>query len=40
MQFAELFVGLLIVVVIEFFLIGSQTMETARGNPAEVNKIE
>lgn len=40
MQFAELFVGLLMVVVIAFFLIGSLTMKAARNNPAEVLKCE
>jgi hypothetical protein len=39
-QIAELFVGLLAVLLIAFFMIGSQTMKAARTNPAEVLKNE
>jgi putative ABC transport system permease protein len=39
-QIAELFVGLLTVLLIAFIMIGSQTMKAARSNPAEVLKIE
>jgi putative ABC transport system permease protein len=39
-QIAELFVGLLAVLLIAFMMIGSQTMKAARGNPAEVLKSE
>jgi ABC-type antimicrobial peptide transport system permease subunit len=39
-QIAELFVGLLAVVLIAFIMIGSQTMKAARSNPAEVLKSE
>jgi hypothetical protein len=37
---AELFVGLLVVLLIAFIMIGSQTMKAAKSNPAEVLKIE
>lgn len=37
---AELFGGLLVVLLIAFILIGSQTVRTARSNPAEVLKSE
>jgi ABC-type lipoprotein release transport system permease subunit len=40
LQIAELFVGLLAVLVIAFIMIGSQTMKAARSNPAEVLKSE
>lgn len=40
MQVAELFVGLLAVLLIAFIMIGSQTMKAARSNPAEVLKSE
>jgi putative ABC transport system permease protein len=39
-QVAELFVGLLAVLLIAFIMIGSQTMKAARSNPAEVLKSE
>jgi len=39
-QVAELFVGLLTVLLIAFIMIGSQTMKAARSNPAEVLKSE
>lgn len=39
-QIAELFVGLLAVLLIALIMIGSQTMKAARGNPAEVLKSE
>jgi ABC-type antimicrobial peptide transport system permease subunit len=39
-QIAELFVGLLAVLLIAFIMIGSQTMKAARSNPAEVLKSE
>ncbi|RYZ32415.1 MAG: ABC transporter permease, partial [Sphingobacteriales bacterium] len=39
-QFAELFAGLLAVLLIAFLMIGSQTMKAARRNPAEVLKSE
>jgi len=39
-QIAELFVGLLAVLVIAFIMIGSQTMKAARSNPADVLKNE
>jgi len=39
-QIAELFVGLLVVLVIAIMMIGSQTMKAARSNPAEVLKSE
>ena len=39
-QIAELFTGLLAVLVIAFIMIGSQTMKAARSNPAEVLKSE
>ncbi|MBA4053780.1 MAG: hypothetical protein C0490_03635 [Marivirga sp.] len=39
-QIAELFVGLLTVLLIAFIMIGSQTMKAARRNPAEVLKSE
>lgn len=39
-QFVELFVGLLVVLLIAFILIGSQTMKAARSNPAEVLKSQ
>jgi ABC-type antimicrobial peptide transport system permease subunit len=39
-QFAEMFVGLLVVLLIAFIMIGSQTIKAARSNPAEVLKIE
>lgn len=39
-QFGELFVGLLTVLLIAFVMIGSQTMKAARSNPAEVLKNE
>ncbi|MEP6736417.1 MAG: ABC transporter permease [Chryseolinea sp.] len=39
-QSAELFVGLLAVLLIAFIMIGSQTMKAARSNPAEVLKNE
>ncbi|HZX74580.1 MAG TPA: ABC transporter permease [Cyclobacteriaceae bacterium] len=39
-QIAELFVGLLMVLLIAFTMIGSQTMKAARSNPAEVLKSE
>ena len=35
-QVAELFAGLLAVLVIAFMMIGSQTMKAARSNPAEL----
>jgi ABC-type antimicrobial peptide transport system permease subunit len=40
MQIAELFVGLLAVLLIAFIMIGSQTMKAARSNPAKVLKSE
>ena len=39
-QVAELFVGLLAVLLIAFIMIGSQTMKAARSNPAEILKSE
>ncbi|AYB35731.1 FtsX-like permease family protein [Chryseolinea soli] len=39
-QIAELFVGLLVVLLIAFIMIGSQTIKAARSNPAEVLKSE
>jgi ABC-type antimicrobial peptide transport system permease subunit len=39
-QFAELLVGLLTVLLIALIMIGSQTMKAARSNPAEVLKSE
>jgi putative ABC transport system permease protein len=39
-QIAELFVGLLVVLLIAFIMIGSQTMKAARRNPAEVLRSE
>src|SRR5260221_12454265 len=39
-QIAELFVGLLAVLLIAFMMIGSQTMKAARSNPAEGLKSE
>jgi ABC-type antimicrobial peptide transport system permease subunit len=39
-QMAELFVGLLAVLLIAFLLIGSQTMKAARANPVDVLKSE
>jgi putative ABC transport system permease protein len=39
-QIAELFVGLLAVLLIAFIMIGSQTLKAARSNPAEVLKSE
>ena len=39
-QLAEMFVGLLVVLLIAFIMIGSQTMKAAKSNPAEVLKIE
>jgi ABC-type antimicrobial peptide transport system permease subunit len=39
-QIAELFVGLLTVLLIAFIMIGSQTMKAARSNPAKVLKSE
>lgn len=39
-QIAELFVGLLLVLLIAFLMIGSRTMKAARTNPAEVLKSE
>ncbi len=39
-QIAELFVGLLAVLLIAFIMIGSQTMKAARSNPVEVLKSE
>jgi ABC-type antimicrobial peptide transport system permease subunit len=39
-QVAELFVGLLAVLLIAIIMIGSQTMKAARSNPAEVLKSE
>ncbi|MGA0555760.1 ABC transporter permease [Larkinella sp. VNQ87] len=39
-QIAELFVGLLVVLLIAFLMIGSQTMKAARRNPANVLKNE
>jgi ABC-type antimicrobial peptide transport system permease subunit len=39
-QIAELFVGLLAVMVIAFIMIGSQTMKAAKSNPADVLKNE
>jgi putative ABC transport system permease protein len=39
-QIAELFIGLLAVLLIAFIMIGSQTMKAARSNPAEVLKSE
>ena len=40
MHVAELFVGLLVVLLIAIIVIGSQTMKAARSNPAEVLKSE
>lgn len=39
-HFAELFAGLLAVLLIAFIMIGSQTMKAARSNPVEVLKSE
>jgi predicted permease len=39
-QVIELFVGLLVVLVIAFMMIGSQTLKAARSNPVEVLKSE
>ncbi|RRB00128.1 ABC transporter permease [Larkinella rosea] len=39
-RIVELFVGLLVVLLIAFLMIGSQTMKAARSNPAEVLKSE
>ncbi len=39
-QITELLVGLLVVLLIAFMLIGSQTMKAARSNPVEVLKSE
>jgi hypothetical protein len=39
-QVAELFVGLLAVLLIAFIMIGSQTMKAAKSNPVEVLKSE
>jgi putative ABC transport system permease protein len=39
-QVAELFIGLLAVLLIAFIMIGSQTMKAAKSNPAEVLKSE
>ena len=39
-QVAELFVGLLAVLLIALLMIGSQTMQAAKSNPAEVLKSE
>ena len=39
-QVAELFVGLLAVLLIAFFMIGSQTMKAAKSNPVDVLKGE
>ncbi len=39
-QIAELFAGLLAVLLVAFIMIGSQTMKAARSNPAEVLKME
>lgn len=39
-QVAELFAGLLVVLLIAFIMIGSQTMKAARNNPVEVLKSE
>lgn len=39
-QIAELFVGLLAVLLIAFFMIGSQTMKAAKSNPTEVLKSQ
>lgn len=39
-QIAELFAGLLVLLLIAFIMIGSQTMKAARSNPAEVLKSE
>lgn len=39
-QIAELFIGLLTVLVIAFIMIGSQTMKAARSNPVDVLKSE
>ncbi|MDJ1470134.1 ABC transporter permease [Xanthocytophaga flava] len=39
-QIAELFVGLLTVLLIAFIMIGSQTMKAARSNPAKILKSE
>jgi ABC-type antimicrobial peptide transport system permease subunit len=39
-QFAELFVGLLVVLLIAFIMIGSQTLKAAKSNPVEVLKSE
>jgi ABC-type antimicrobial peptide transport system permease subunit len=39
-QIAEVFVGLLAVLLIAFIMIGSQTMKAARSNPAEILKGE
>ena len=39
-QIAELFVGLLAVLLIAIIMIGSQTMKAARSNPAEILKSE
>jgi ABC-type antimicrobial peptide transport system permease subunit len=39
-QFAELFAGLLVVLLIAFIMIGSQTLKAAKSNPVEVLKSE
>lgn len=39
-QIAELFIGLMSVLLIAFIMIGSQTMKAARSNPVEVLKSE
>lgn len=39
-QITELFSGLIVVLIIAFIMIGSQTMKAARSNPAEVLKSE
>ncbi|GAB4030460.1 ABC transporter permease [Spirosoma gilvum] len=39
-QIAELFVGLLVVLLIAFMMIGSQTMKAAKSNPTEILKSD
>jgi ABC-type antimicrobial peptide transport system permease subunit len=39
-QVAELFIGLLLVLLIAFIMIGSQTLKAAKRNPAEILKME
>jgi len=39
-KIVELFAGLLVVLLIAFLMIGSQTMKAARSNPVEVLKSE